>query len=93
MNSALISAMAPPDLVGVTSLMELSSGIPEVVVGLLDGLIAMEDPDLARENYRETPCVVGGGCSQVSSAACLLGTFVTGILCAKRSTIRRQCYI
>ena len=73
------------DLVGLSSLMELNSGMPEVVVGLFDGPVVMDHPNLS-ENLREAPGVVGGGCSQASSTACLHGTFVAGILSARRGS-------
>src|SRR5215208_4469097 len=72
------------DLVGLTSLMELSNGIPEVVVGMLDGPVVMDHTYLS-ENLREATGVVGD-CSQVSSTACLHGTFVAGVLSARRGS-------
>jgi subtilisin family serine protease len=74
------------DLVKLPPLMELTSGRAEVVVGLLDGPVATSHPDLINEHIREIPGSLLGTCTQASSTACLHGTFVAGILCAKRSS-------
>lgn len=66
--------------------MELTTGRPEVTVGLIDGPIAVSNPDLAGENVREIPGSTSGTCSQFESAACEHGTFVAGILCGRRSS-------
>src|SRR5687768_17301286 len=65
--------------------MNLSSGSPETVIGLLDGPVAMDHPDLAGENIQQLAGRMGR-CSQPSSAACTHGTFVAGILCARRGS-------
>jgi len=74
------------DLVKLTPLMELTSGRPEIVIGLVDGPVVIDHPDLTGENVREIPGRIGGTCAQASSIACMHGTFVAGILCAKRSS-------
>jgi subtilisin family serine protease len=74
------------DLAGLTALMERTRGRPEVVVGLVDGPIAMNHPDLTGDTIREVPGKMSGSCTQTDSAACLHGTFVAGILCAKRGS-------
>src|SRR5262249_15452964 len=38
------------------------------------------------KNIREIPGKLSGTCAQASSAACLHGTFVAGILCGKRGS-------
>jgi subtilisin family serine protease len=78
--------MNPLDLAGLTALMERTGGRPEVVVGLVDGPIAMNHPDLTGGTIREVPGKMRGTCTQTNSAACLHGTFVAGILCAKRGS-------
>jgi len=77
--------MTPLGLVKLPALMELSAGRSDIAVGLIDGPVAVSNPDLAG-NIREAP---GGAaaCSRATSAACLHGTFVAGILCAKRGSI------
>jgi subtilisin family serine protease len=76
----------PLDLVGLTALMERTGGRREVVVGLVDGPIAMDHPDLTGDSIREVPGKMSGTCAKTNTAACLHGTFVAGILCAKRGT-------
>jgi hypothetical protein len=79
--------MTSLDLVNLTALMERTSGSPDVMVGLIDGPIAVNHPDLTEVNLRELPGKLSGTCTQGSSAACRHGTFVAGILCAKRSSV------
>jgi subtilisin family serine protease len=76
--------MTPLDLVKLPLLMDLSAGRSEIVVGLIDGPVALNHSDLAG-NVRELPGAAAA-CAQASSAACLHGTFVAGILCAKRGS-------
>jgi len=75
----------PLDIVKLTALLELTTGRPEIMVGLIDGPVAMSHPDLMGENIREVPGK-SGACAQASSSACMHGTFVAGILSAKRSS-------
>ncbi len=74
------------DLVKLTALMERTSGQPEIMIGLLDGPVATNHPDLESGHIREIPGSIRGACTQTKSVACLHGTFVAGILCAKRSS-------
>ena len=78
--------MSPLDLVKLTGLMHLARGRPEIGVGPIDGPVAMDHPDLAAENVRAIPGGASGGCARAGSAACLHGTFVAGILSAKRDS-------
>ena len=70
------------ELVKLTPLMARTSGRPEIVIGLIDGPVATAHPDLAAA----TVCGVSGACSQHSTAACKHGTFVAGILSARRGS-------
>jgi subtilisin family serine protease len=74
------------DLVNLTPLMELTSGRPEIVIGLVDGPVVIDHPDLTGENVREMPGRIGGTCARASSLACMHGTFIAGILSAKRNS-------
>jgi subtilisin family serine protease len=74
------------DLINLTALMDLTSGRTEVIVGLIDGPVAINHPELAGENIREIPGGLRGTCVRANSAACIHGTFVAGILCAKRNS-------
>ncbi len=66
--------------------MELTRGRPEVVVGLIDGSVLKNHPDLVGANIREMSGGLSGQCVQVSSTACMHGTFIAGILCGKRNS-------
>ena len=78
-----LSALA---LVKLPALIERSAGTASVHIALLDGPIATSHPDLAEANLR----AVGGGpeavCTVHQSSACDHGTFVAGILAAKRGS-------
>jgi subtilisin family serine protease len=76
----------PLDLVKLTALMDRTSGSPEVRIGLIDGPVVTQHPDLAGEHLREILGNNGATCSQANSTACLHGTFVAGILSAKRNS-------
>lgn len=75
------------DLIKLAALMERTSGKPEMMVGLLDGPVAANHPDLEHEHICEIPGSRRGACTQTRSVACLHGTFVAGILCAKRGSV------
>jgi subtilisin family serine protease len=78
--------MDPLGLVKLPALMDRTSGSPEVKIGLIDGPVAVQHPDLAAESLREIPGNNGAMCTQANSSACLHGTFVAGILSAKRNS-------
>lgn len=79
--------MKPLELVKLAQLMEATSGRREIMVGLIDGPVLMNHPDLVGENIREVPGRLGGSCARATSAACMHGTFVAGILCGKRGSV------
>ena len=76
--------MGPLELAKLTALMARTSGNPDVTIGLIDGPVVTQHPDLAGGQLREIPGKNGGTCTQVNSTACLHGTFVAGILSSKR---------
>jgi subtilisin family serine protease len=86
MHSSAPDVANPLALVKLTTLMERTSGNPEVKIALIDGPVALEHPDLDAERVREIPGHHGASCSRTDSAACLHGTFVAGILSAKRGS-------
>jgi len=79
--------MGPLDLVQLTALMDCTSGRPEIGVGLIDGPVALNLPDFARGNIREVPGKLSGTCNRADTVACSHGTFVTGILAARRGSL------
>ena len=74
--------MVPLLQVGLTQLMRLTAGRREVVVGLLDGPVAADHPELASDSIRFASA--WGRCAQADSPACRHGTFVAGILAGRR---------
>jgi subtilisin family serine protease len=81
-----VKIMKPLDLVKLTALMALSQGKPQTIIGLIDGPVIKDHPDLAREQLREVPGELNSICTQAASTACQHGTFVAGILLAKRNS-------
>lgn len=84
--AALSNHASPLDLVKLRPLMELSSGRAETTIGLIDGPVATNHKDLSNTNIREIPGRLRGTCARASSAACMHGTFVAGILSARRGS-------
>ena len=78
--------MNPLELVKLPALMEHTSGRPEIVVGVIDGPVALNHPDLADGHRREVPEMGSAACAQTDNMACLHGTFVAGILFARRGS-------
>lgn len=77
---------SPLDLVTLRPLMQLSSGRAETRVALIDGPVAASHPDFSNTPIHEVPHEIGGTCERATSAACMHGTFVAGILGAKRGS-------
>ncbi len=78
--------MLSTELVKLTALMERTRGSPEIKIGLIDGPVVTQHADLARECLREVPGNNGAACTQANSMACRHGTFIAGILSAKRTS-------
>jgi subtilisin family serine protease len=74
------------DLVRLSPLMNRTSGIPEILIGLIDGPVASEHPELNAENLKEISRKTTETCSDATSVACMHGTFVAGMLSAKRGS-------
>jgi subtilisin family serine protease len=74
------------DLVNLAPLMQVTSGRSDFAIGLIDGPVLTSHRDLTGENVHEIPGRTSGTCAQANSLACMHGTFVAGILCAKRTS-------
>lgn len=77
--------MDPLDLTGLAPIMARTCGDPEIVIGLIDGPVAIRHPDLNSEHLRSVP---GRNlrCKDQGSSSCRHGTFIAGILHAKRNS-------
>jgi subtilisin family serine protease len=73
-------------LVQLTALMARTSGRPAIVIGLIDGPVLLDHPQLNRQNIHEIPGKLPAACSRADSAACLHGTSVAGVLLTKRGS-------
>jgi subtilisin family serine protease len=78
--------MTALDLIKLTALMERTSGSLDVKIGLIDGPVVIQHRDLTGERLREISGNDGAACQQADSAACRHGTFIAGILSAKRGS-------
>jgi subtilisin family serine protease len=78
--------MGPLDLVQLSGLMDRTCGRAEISVGLIDGPVLLTHPELASEHIREVPGKLRGTCARSDSIACMHGTFVAGILSARRDS-------
>jgi subtilisin family serine protease len=65
--------------------MALTEGRTEVVIGLLDGPVALDHPDLSTAKMRAIPGIQPT-CGEPGSPSCQHGTFVAGILSARRGS-------
>jgi subtilisin family serine protease len=79
------SSLDPLALVGLERLMRISCGNEGILVGLIDGPVALGHPDLLGAKVRELPGQPAA-CARLESSACVHGTFVAGILCAMRGS-------
>jgi subtilisin family serine protease len=66
--------------------MKRTSGSPELTIGLIDGPVASQHPDLVAGHLREIPGNSSHTCTRTEGFACLHGTFLAGILCARRGS-------
>jgi subtilisin family serine protease len=78
--------MDPLELVRLRPLMARGQGRREIAVALIDGPVALDHPDLSQSTMKEIPGAVRGSCSRLESVACMHGTFVAGMLVARRGS-------
>lgn len=74
------------DLVNLTSLMTRTRGRQDLKIGLIDGPVATQHPDLTTANLHEITGAHAAACMQCDSATRLHGTFIAGILAARRDS-------
>jgi subtilisin family serine protease len=78
--------MGPLELVKLIPLMQRTSGRAEITVAVIDGPVAIDNSDLAEQSVVEVSGKPRSSCSRVDSVACVHGTFVAGMLFAKRGS-------
>src|SRR5438874_88719 len=83
----MAGTMIPLDLVELPALMECSQGRPGITVGLIDGPVMLNHPELAGAIIREIPGKLKGACTRSNTMACTHATFVAGILSANRGSV------
>ena len=71
--------------VGLIPVMEVTAGAREIVAALIDGPVAGDHPDLATENIRRLSGAAGPATPN-NRLALAHGTYVAGILAARRSS-------
>ena len=76
--------MDPLDQVKLRPLMNISKGIPEIVIGVIDGPVDFSHPAFEGSRITTVNDSQLVACKEESSIACMHGTFVAGILCAMR---------
>ncbi len=85
-SSRTWASVAPFDLVRLRGLMAETEGDARIVVALIDGPVAVDHSSLAVDRIRSVAGEDGAGCPAPAGAACGHGTFVAGILHAKRGS-------
>jgi subtilisin family serine protease len=76
-------------LVGLPALMSISAGVPAVSLALIDGPVALHHPDIAAESVHVLQAGGDQTCATSESSACTHGTYVAGILHARRDSLVR----
>jgi len=79
------SSVDPWALVGLPPLMRHTTGRPDVIVGLLDGPVAIGQSRLTERIIRRA-ADGGAACGREGGSACRHGTFIASMLVAERST-------
>jgi subtilisin family serine protease len=85
-SSPARAGVAPFDLVRLRGLMAATEGDAQIIVALIDGPVAVGHSSLAGDRIRSVAGDEGAGCPTPEGAACNHGTFVAGVLHAKRDS-------
>jgi subtilisin family serine protease len=67
--------------------MQRTEGRAEIAIALIDGPVALGHPELSGAAVREIPGKLKGTCANSEAVACAHGTFVAGILAARRGSV------
>ena len=74
------------ELINIKPLLAATSGRREIVVGIIDGPVEASHPDLQAASLRALPAAPEVMCQTKESIGCVHGTFVAGVLCARRGS-------
>lgn len=74
------------DLIHLQPLMNLTKGSSRINIGLIDGSVTINHPDLNTKNIIQIKGKQSSTCSVTDSIACNHGTFIAGILKANRDS-------
>jgi len=72
-------------MVKLNPLMDRTAGVPDIAIGLIDGPVTLEHPDLVQERISAVPGKIAA-CAESESTSCMHGTAVAGILTARRGS-------
>jgi subtilisin family serine protease len=75
------------DLLNLQPLMNITGGSPQIKIGLIDGPVAIDHPSLDRNKITQIRTEFSSSCLRSDSIACRHGTFIAGILNAKRGSV------
>jgi subtilisin family serine protease len=78
--------MSAIQLTNLQILMERSSGSSKLTIGLIDGPVNTNHPELRQAKIKEISGDIPGSCMSKESIACMHGTFIAGMLVAKRGS-------
>jgi len=79
-----IIAMDPLTLTKLQNIMNISKGDPNITIGLIDGPVDLDHAAFEESAIKSVDESQTVRCNAADSMACIHGTFVSGILCAKR---------
>jgi subtilisin family serine protease len=85
-TGAISGAMSPTQSIRLAALMERTSGSPDFHIGLIDGPVFTGHPDFGTARLREITGPNRATCTRNESMACLHGTFIAGVLSARRTS-------
>jgi subtilisin family serine protease len=74
----------PCRITGLSRLMDLTAGSPSISVAVIDGPLVLDHPGLAREKIRMLTGRTHAKCVNPVGIACTHGTYVAGVLHARR---------
>lgn len=82
----VFETMDPLQIININSLMAVTSGRPEIVIGIIDGPVEVSHPDLQGARLQTVSPASGARCKAVEIPACQHGTFIAGMLYARRGS-------